>query len=334
MLIYVLIAILFFLFKNINNKYIQIICVGILFLMGAFRAYTVGTDTYNTFLVYESGIGMFAKKGEYGLELLTNYIIDHNYSMRWELIITQMLFIGSLFFFCYKKAQKPLLMMLLFILCGYVYMSYNITRQMLALSIVIWAYYNRYEKGSPVPFVLVILLATLIHSSAIVVFLIFFIDKYRYPKMATIIILIVTFIIPQVFSMNFIAEFVTSRISLWNRYSYYLESEERGTFSINRLFMNLFFIYLIIQHYIKVNNDLFFKSMVFGLVILNLFPAYPVITRIGLYFTAVQPVFFYHFIQYGKVEDKAMVAFYTIAIYATFLLSNNGGIVPYDIGGF
>ena len=334
MLIYVLIAILFFFFKNKENKYIQFICVGLLFLIGAFRAYTVGTDTGNTLIVYEGIGGMVNKKGEYGLGLLTNYLIDHNYSMRWELIITQMLFIGSLFFFCYKKAQKPLLMLLLFILCGYVYMSYNITRQMLAFSIVLWAYYNRYEKGELITFVLVIVLAALIHSSAIVASLIFFVDKYRYPKIATIVVLIVTFFIPQVFSLSFIAEFFASHISLWNRYTDYIGIEERSTFSLNRLLMNLFFIYILIQHYIRVNNDLFFKSMVLGLVILNLFPAYPIITRIGLYFTAVQPIFLYQFIKFGKDVDKVMASVYTIAIYVTFLLSNNGGIVPYDFGGF
>lgn len=334
MVVYIIIALIFFIFKNKKNIFIQLGCIVLLFLLGAFRAYTVGTDTGNTQLIYEGKYGLVIKKGEIGLSLLTNYLMDHNYSMRWELIITQAIFIGLLFLFCYKKTTKPLLVMLLFILCGYIYMSYNITRQMLAFSIVLWAYYNRTENQRVIYFFLIVALATLFHTSAIIALLIFFYDKLRLPQKTTITILIVSFIIPQLYQTNNILEFFTDRISLWSRFSYYIGLEHRETFSFNRLLMNLFFIYILIRYNVQVRDNIFFKTIVIGIIILNLFPVSPIITRMGLYFTAIQPIFLYYFIKFGKVEDRVMTSVYVVAIYANFLLSNNGGIVPYDFGGF
>lgn len=332
--IYFLTALIVLICSKFGSKKSVGIAALILFILGAFRGYTVGTDTNNTLMIYEGVYGYVEKEGEFLSSFIHSFIVQNNWGIRWELIITQLIFFSSLVFFwyTYEKKSSPYMFFFMFML-GYVFLSYNITRQMMAVSIGIWAYHNRETNGSIKWFILIILVATAFHASAIFLLLLYFIQKYRFSQVFVTVALLVSFMIPLVLPTDSIIDSITGNIPLLNRFSIYVGDENKSVFSLNRLLLNFMYIYILLK-YNRYENDLFFKAVILSLLIMNLFPTSSIISRVAIYFSFVQSVLLGRIIKTSDEIDKAVVLVFSLTVFTVFLITNNGGVVPYSFGGF
>lgn len=312
-----------------DNKYVVGGVFFLLFLVSALRGVTVGTDTQNYYDLYrgyavstrlEPGFALFFLGCKYlGLPF------------RVILVVFSTLMFTMLYLFTRKGKYQPLMVLLFFFFLGYCFSFYNVARQMLASGILLFAYENRRKQGNIYMFFLCIFLAMMIHKSAILGLLLFFVDKIKIPGPYIIYLLAISFIFPFVIPTNEIMDYLTSHIGFLSHYDVYSGSSDKQMFSVNRLAMNVFYMYLATRYDKK--GDIYWNASILGLMILNMFPFSGILTRSAIYFQIAQIVFLTEFYNSSKQVDRMLVMTYSLVIFVFTMLNNIGGIVPYTIGG-
>lgn len=210
-------------------------------------------------------------------------------------------------------------------------MFFNISRQMIAVSLGMWAFFML-ERDIKLIYILPVILATtFFHTSGLILFLAYFLKKIKIQSGTVTFLLVTTFLVPFIFPVTNMIDVVISRIGLLSRFNDYLSATNKEAFSINRLLMNCLFVFISIKHP-SITKDLYFKGIIFGMIILNLFPTSSFITRCGIYYLMGQIVLLPRYYQNGDQFDKILVWGYSFAVFLSFVLNNNGGIVPYTFG--
>lgn len=160
------------------QKYFSITSLVILWALTAFRAVTIGNDTA-VYVRYFQNIDLYGVNSNYAIEMgfqwliaLIGYFTDDPHVF---LIILSSLLYGVLAYIIFKYSDNYLISIALsFFLC---YGSFcNIMRQSLAMVICFIAYL-RLKKGNTIRFVILVLFASMFHTSALVVLLLLL---YRY----------------------------------------------------------------------------------------------------------------------------------------------------------
>jgi len=334
MLIYIyiyLIITLSLFFKK--NRFLYIVIYITLLFFGGMRSINVGTDTSNYEDIYN-----IINSGEEGLKyvlayvepgwVLINYICGQIFDdYRPIIFIGVFLAITPLFICLWKSCKNPFHSIFFYITLYFYYNSFNITRQMIAVSIIIYSIYYLF-KGRKGIFYIGVFSAMLFHYSSILCFLFpIIIRKTKLSILSATIILMFTYIcglyiIPKILPL----------LPFIGRYSTYLiDGESSG--SVTRLLLNLFFIFILaVCNYKKVHNYL--KLFFIGIIIYNLFSFSSSVGRIALYFMCTQLFLF------TTMDSKYIVNNYILKlcafIYATtyyFLMlnANSGEIIPYEI---
>lgn len=188
MIVYIvmlLISIIFiFLASKLTKKWQKVICYILaslpFFLVSAFR-YGVGTDYGKRYMYSYDVLG----KGENrNLNLEPGYIIlaklcllisTEYYTI---FIVTSAIIVGFFMLTIFTKSKNPLLSVIIFLLGGFFFDSLNIMRQYLAMSLVVFGY--RFLLGKKrywILYVMCVLLATSLHSTAIIMLVLLFFPK-------------------------------------------------------------------------------------------------------------------------------------------------------------
>lgn len=330
MVIYLMIAVILLLFMKNDNKYVVLGIFFLLFLVSAFRGVTVGTDTQNYYDLYSGNATSTRLEPGFALFFLGCKAIGVPF--RVILIIFSVMMFSMLYIFTKKTKYQPMMVLLFFFLLGYCFSFYNVVRQMLAAGILMFAYENRRREGNILFFCLFIFLAMMLHKSAILGAVIFFLDKIKIRGPYIMFLLPLTFIFPFVIPTNEIMDYMTSHISFLSHYDVYSGSADKQMFSVNRLAMNVFFMYLASRY--DKSGDIYWNASILGLIILNMFPFSGIITRSAIYFQIAQIVFLTNFYQSSKEVDRILVMAYSLVIFLFTMINNIGGIVPYSFGGF
>lgn len=331
MLVYFIIAFFLFITAKSRSKFVFLSVCFLLFFITAFRGYSVGTDTMNYQMLFLGGASE-DKVGELAFNLLYMGLNAAGLDFRFFLIVTAALFWGQLFFQSYLNMKNTPVFSIVFVfLLGYCFMFFNISRQMIAVAIGMWAFYLEEKKANNWQIVLVILLSSIFHTSGLVLLFIFLIRRLKVSYGVVAIILLVTFISPFLLPTNLLIDSIISKIGLLERFSQYLSASNKEGFSFNRLFMNILFIIMAIRQCAST-KDVYFKGIIFGMMILNLFPTSSFITRSGIYFLMCQIVFFPRYYKRGDMLDRSLVWVYSFSVFLSFVLNNNGGFVPYTLG--
>lgn len=156
-----------------RNRIFLIICFIQLSLISGMRDVSVGTDTKE----YELWFSIFKDQTipellrQYGLrdigyKWLNRLIYLAGGDYRWILWIETIFVIGSICYFIYKYAISPLTAMIFFVGMGYFNFSMNISRQMFAFAIVLFAF-KYVEERKLKKFVVITILASFIHFSVV-----------------------------------------------------------------------------------------------------------------------------------------------------------------------
>lgn len=160
-----------------QNTKIGVIGFVCLFFFSAFRGETVGTDTisYLDLAIKDVDISEMLRRPEFIYHSLANLLLIKGLSMRYLIFF----FSGITFIFLYLSAKRTnssiTLVSFVFLLLFYFY-SFNIARQIAAVSIILYGYtfINETSIRKRCYFFLFVGLATLFHASSILAIIAYF----------------------------------------------------------------------------------------------------------------------------------------------------------------
>lgn len=239
--------------NNFRKKQFVFVVFGIMTLISALRASTIGIDldlhyAKNYELISSvnwSDIPIFAvsKQYEVGYCYFTKLLTYISTDVQFYIIFTSVVIYGVHGYFFYKKSEDVILSTSLFMFFCLFYMYMNIVRQAIAVSILLMAYLifseSKKKIHNYVVFVLLVMLASALHSSAILCLIYLLFDKLKFTKIHMLLGIVVTALIYVGYSSVY--KFVLSILGGNDKYSSYLDSEEYGVG-----YMNLQSIYYVI----------------------------------------------------------------------------------------
>ena len=239
--------------NNFRKKQFVFVVFGIMTLISALRASTIGIDldlhyAKNYELISSvnwSDIPIFAtlKQYELGYCYFTKLLTYISTDVQFYIIFTSVVIYGVHGYFFYKKSEDVILSSSLFMFFCLFYMYMNIVRQAIAVSILLMAYLifseSKKKVHNYVVFVLLVILASGFHSSAILCLVYLLFDKLKFTKIHMLLGIVVTALIYVGYSSVY--KFVLSILGGNDKYSSYLDSEEYGVG-----YMNLQSIYYVI----------------------------------------------------------------------------------------
>lgn len=231
--------------NNFRKKQFVFVVFGIMTLISALRASTIGIDldlhyAKNYELISSvnwSDIPIFAtlKQYELGYCYFTKLLTYISSNVQFYIIITSIIIYGVHGYFFYKKSEDVILSSSLFMFFCLFYMYMNIIRQAVAVSILLLAYLifseSKKKVHNYVVFVLLVMLASALHSSAILCLIYLLFDKLKFTKIHMLLGIVVTALIYVGYSSVY--KFVLSILGGNDKYSSYLDSEKYGVGHMN-----------------------------------------------------------------------------------------------------
>lgn len=314
-----------------HNKYIFWGSILVLSFIAGGRSELIGVDTHNYKDIYgwiADGISYPIEPGWYFLNKLINELGGNFNLLLWIVSLMTLIPIGIV---CVKCSENPQLS-LFFYYSLYAYLnSFNVMRQFLAISFVLLAYSYVFQRGK---FFVCILLAFIFHYSAVVSVVVILLNNILLTKKRIINGLVATFLLGLFFN-NTIFSFLTGS------YAGYLETDigYRDNFQlvvIMCIMMNglyLFFYFTIMEEY---RQNFWTKVFFVAIMVMNLSMQLELGTRILLYFTLSQiifyPIYFKHNIVRNKMCIIFCVLFYVASVFMKILIlgsQNEYSVFPY-----
>lgn len=148
-----------------------------LFLVGALR-YMVGVDYHSYTYIFESVNAGGSTHTEIGYRMLNLIVGAFTDDPQWIYAVTSLITLSLIVYGCYKYSKNPAMSLFLFITAGYVFSSFNILRQYIAIALV-FASLKLIKEGRFFPFLLVILLAATFHKTAVIMIPLYFLLRLR-----------------------------------------------------------------------------------------------------------------------------------------------------------
>lgn len=293
--------------KDLTSKKIYLIyAVGIMTILGALRKYTIGIDSeiiYYPYFNLVKNVDNFVQLGSLGIEFgfavflkLLSYI-SKDYQI--FLIFTSLISFVTFGYFVYKNSEDVGISCIVFLLTANYFMELNVVRQSCAIAFIMLAY-ELYKNKKNLFALLLVLLATSFHSSAIIFLIVPFFKNIKFTKLNVYLLFIFTVIL-LIFLPQFVEFFsnLLYKIGLTSNKNYvsYLTNKVHGVsyidfFSLSEVVISLGIFLLGLYSY-KLKNSLDFdkknyKNILFFSYFYFLFNflalRITVIRRAGLYF--------------------------------------------------
>lgn len=295
-------VVIHYLYKNPEKRIKAIVFFSgvILFLYAALRGNTIGNDTYQYIVRYISN-------SKYELEVMLsmiNELKDPGYQLaawgfskifsnpQWWLAFIAAVYTILVMKFIRKYSCYPIISVLAFIAFGYFSFSLSGLRQTLAMALTLYSI-KFIEQKKLVKFILIVLLASTFHTSAVIFFIAYPLTRFRigYKHIVAFAIVGVMFFgfqsqvrsyINFLFADNRLAQYADKTTSLTASgfiiqlcvflfCVFYYRRSDRGNVKLNIL-MNLSFIGLCFQIYATMIAEVFRVSMYFSIANIVLIP--------------------------------------------------------------
>lgn len=343
MAVYVILLIGAYLCSYCKNKSVFHVFIFLfMFFILAFRDISVGTDTM-AYLDMVSGwdyeidfsLDSVGREMEVLWSSYVKYIGFGGYSARWVIIIPA--FLNTFFvYWAYRRFKIGIgLAIFFYILLTFYFLSFNITRQCLAMSIVLFGS-SFLVYGKKWAFFFCVILAAFIHFSAIFSVSFYLVYKIDVKEKIMYICLVLSFVIgivgvnPSFFEMNAYASY-TDNLGM-------VEEASMNRLLL-RMLMTFFAIYFVYKK--KAEDYFLIKMFVVSICVLNIsIGLHHFISRISFYFTMFQPVFYSDFLGKETVNgvlnvDRNIIFYLLILSFLVFWIHylniNSGEIVPYKL---
>lgn len=301
------------------------------FVLGS-RGENVGVDTityYNYLGWLSNGDVGYMELGWNALFLLFNrtglptvYFIN----------LVALLTLGFIFFVAKKNISNPSVVILFLFLLEFYTFFFNGMRQGLAMSLGLVAMHY-YSRDNNTKAAILILIATLIHSSSIILMLIFPISAIKFDSRRALSISILTLLIGIVIP-------VRDLMSISGQYAKYVTEygvrDNYVTLMAYGLMQNFFF-YIFYKNSYKYNvKDKWLKIYLLNIILFNIFIQSKISLRIVFFFSIAQIIIFSRFYKNDSRIFKYALLFGVLNLLRfmipEFLNSgNDGSIIPYKL---
>lgn len=303
----------------------------ILCFISAYRDISVGTDT----ATYESIFNNL--NSEFGLIyydriepawiLLNDMVLKFGGDFRHVLIASSLLTLCPLFLIAKKYSYNPMLTISLYYLLYFYIFSLNITRQLIAVSFILFSIILLL-KGKKKLFLLIVVLASLFHTSALIALLLIF--YRRFPSDLFLLILFISIaMLSGVFGVNYI-----SLITSLTKYASYTSAIEFHSLVPSIIFLLIFNCFFILISFTSDRSSDYFKIFFIFAIAMNLSIRFPFGSRLLMYFSIFQILFYpYYLATLGEKNKKIklpltiFVILYSYTIYIRAF--GDGQILPY-----
>ncbi len=297
--------------KENNDKLFLIIVFSMFFILVGYREMTRGNDTISYLRLFEQcatnkwNVSIFNNYYEFGyliFNILVSYISNNS---RFFLIVLSFLFNYSIYSFIKKNSNNYLVSVLMYVGLMYFYSSMNIIRQFLAIIIILYSF-NFVKEKKLFPFLFFVLLATTIHSSAIISLLIYPIYHCKYNKKRVFIVIIISIFL--LLSLDIVYPFV---VNILNRDTYYLN--RIGVTKIFNvisflLFLGMFiFSTCITRNKNYGNNNFYLFVLLFTSCVSMISINMAVLERVCIYYSMFSIVALPNLIHNSKIKDKFII---------------------------
>ena len=349
LLVFTIVALFLVLDKNkyrIKFSMLVIIALSILIFISTFR-YSVGTDYFNYKRAMDSqqNINLLNYIQENGIIEIGNYFTNKLGNLFNEynvvLAIRAMLTVITIYIAIWSHKEKLSISIAMFLfMCIYFPMSLNLSTQFIAICIVAISYKYIFEKNI-MKFILTIFIASLFHTTALLVFPIYFLwNKNKDISISKVrIILSILLCIFIVKNIRVILENI-SEIDIFSSYSVYSTVNVNGNNRDIYLKILLFLIVFIFKDALIKHdnrNRLYILLILFNLIIGLSGSSSPWIKRMGLYFEITQIFILPGFIKILKNNKEKNLVGYTICMYAigyftlVYYILRQANVIPYRI---
>lgn len=223
-------------------------------------------------------------------------------------------------------------------LCFYYAVSFNVTRQFIAVSFIFWGLKFVFQNRL-ISFIIVVIIATGFHISAPIAFLAWFLWDHKrncpingYKKNIFLIGIAVL-----VFLYQSAIEFVTSNISVLSSYAPYAETSTRGQNRDLYLYLLELVILLFLRKYICEDEK---KDFMYDLLIISVLIGFtgflhPQVKRMAYYFALPSRLVLLGNLQYAFTDESRPYVKFIVCLYvsAVFILTayilGESNLIPY-----
>lgn len=266
--------------KKLNALYFTIVFV-IFFTFSALRASHIGSDTQNYVNLFKNI--SFNKKVDYNkhfeigyqyFNLLLSYISGNQQTI---LIVTSFFNVG-LYMIFYKKTSKMIpITIILYLTTRQYFSSYNLIRQTMASCILFLAYF-KLNSNKTISFILITLLASTFHTSALVFLIVLLIRNTNSKLLAKIIVISSIVILLTPSSILFKLPY----------YGHYLGSKYDNSMKLGTFLSLILYTFTIVLYYLfgrnKGENKVLVNIVILGFLISILGVKTSIADRLSVYF--------------------------------------------------
>lgn len=246
--------------ENTKNKYknaYAIIPFLIIFFLGVFREISVGKDSGSYVTFYWNLLDMYSWN-----ELFTNFSIDNGFYIILKVLalftddwwLVRSILFGLTFSLYYaimaKESNYPCVSLLIFVGLGNIGLMFGVLRQSLAGGICFFAY-KYLKKNEWLKFVVLVLIASLIHRSSLISFFVFMVSYFKPKKFTYYKLFVLSGIVTVLF--YFVIPIITSR---YNNQIYENTDMQDGGYGMLLFLIALFAILGYLINYIKRNEEI------------------------------------------------------------------------------
>lgn len=303
--------------KNSFNLFFSFLSFLSLFFISSFRD-GIGIDYTNYIINFEiiRDFG-FKTRFEYGFWALNRLISYFTYNYIWVFIFTSLIVIILLYTAISQYSNDAKFTLLLYFCLGFYIMGFTLIRQAIGMGIIMISLKFIYERKL-FQYLLLIILASLFHISAIIFLPAYFICTKKISLKLTAFYLFFSFIISS--TLVFFTKFFFG----YSTYYFDLLNVESSNFPINKIFINV-----ILMIFCMIKKDYIQEQFKYGRILINLqimatsltiaMSNIAVADRFTLYYTVFQ-IFLIPCIFSSYVKNKYLGIVFKVILFSVLLL--------------
>ena len=337
-MIYVFIFFFLFLASFSDKKYHKVLYIALiafLIFFGGFRADTIGVDTaggYKTYWnLYLNGNPLsFVEPAWF---FLMSLCVRFNLGYSGLIFISELLCILPTSYVIYKQKNNNIIFSLAIYYGMFFFLhSFNLIRQSIAMSFCLLFAYFFYEKKY-YKAIFSFVLAFLMHKSALIFIIAIFFNKFVLTRTRIIFLCFITFCAGLLLSKRFF-------IILAGPYAGYLENSSFGFRNMSMslilldILMNVFLISYILLGKRKNLSSFYLKTLVLGMLCMNMTMTLELGTRLILYFTQAQIIFYPEYFKIKRNDKNILFCVLVLYFFVNFikiLIGQWDSLTPYRL---
>lgn len=330
MVVYLLLLFVLFFSSYKKEKTWFNFSVFLLIFVSSLRGIDVGTDTIHFAETYRM------IKSSVSEHISSHTLFVHYYKLLFSLglpyravmFITTLITVLPVTYVAKKTSNNPSVVILFYVLLGFYFHSFNVSRQMMAVSFVLLSYYF-FVSNKYVYTVIFVVVAASFHTSSMITIPFFALRYLPLIKEKTVwmSLILLSYTIPMIVDLTRFS-YLFFEVSSFERYAVHDgEAESIGRLPIYSTILSIIYLYLL---YRNKAFDFIFRISILSLIFVNFLytsPSYAM--RITFYFTIAQVLFFANMVKKDKLGSYLIYGYSLLYFIHQFIIKGTDGIYPY-----